>query len=296
MIEVAVGKPCILGEGPVWDSKTKRLLYVDIINGTVHEYDPATGDCKTIDVHQMVGAIAICNDGNLLAALKEGLAIINRRTGKLDLFSFPESHLPANRFNDGKCDPSGRFWIGSMHVDETANAGTVYMLETNLSVSKKIENTTISNGMAWSPDQQIFYYIDTPTMNVVAYDFDNASGTIKNKRAVISVKEKDGHPDGMTVDTDGMLWIAHWNGWQVARWNPNTGEKLFSLSMPVANVTSCTFGGDGLTDLYITTAKKGLTDEESKNQPLAGNLFVWKNSGYRGIAAFEYKSRNTADQ
>jgi sugar lactone lactonase YvrE len=130
-------------------------------------------------------------------------------------------------------------------------------------------------------------------MSVVAYDFELSTGNITNKRTVIAIDEKDGYPDGMTIDNEGMLWIAHWNGWQVTRRDPIKGEKLFALPLPVANVTSCTFGGSNFQDLYITTAKKGLTADELKQQPLAGNLFVWKNTDYTGLAAVEYKKHDT---
>jgi sugar lactone lactonase YvrE len=280
MVEVAIIHECLLGEGPVWDEKTNTICWVDIINGDIHELNPAIGSFKTIKVKHMIGAVAICTNGDFLAALKGGLGIVERETGKLNLFSDPESHLPNNRFNDGKCDPEGRFWVGTMSINESPNAGSLYVLDMNNQVAKKIEHTTISNGMAWSLDHQTFYYIDTPTLKVVAYDYEKSSGIITNPRIVITIDEKDGYPDGMTIDAEGMLWIAHWGGWQLTRWDPLTSEKLFSIPLPVANVTSCTFGGENLQDLYITTAKKGLNEEELAQQPLAGNLFVWKNSGH----------------
>ena len=237
----------------------------------------------------MVGAVAVCADGNLLAALKTGLAKIDRYTHEISTFMHPEPHLPGNRFNDGKCDPAGRFWIGTMAINETANAGSLYMLDANHHISKKIEGTTISNGMAWSADNKIFYYIDTPTRAIVAYDFDNNDGSISNKRTAFNIAEDDGYPDGMTIDAEGMLWVAHWGGWQVSRWNPITGEKLFTLPMPVANVSSCTFGGEDLQDLYITSARKDLSPDELEKQPLAGCLFVWKNTDYKGRPAVEFR-------
>ncbi|QEC76139.1 SMP-30/gluconolactonase/LRE family protein [Mucilaginibacter ginsenosidivorax] len=288
MVEVAVNHASFLGEGPVWDWRDNILYWVDIMGGHIHEYKPENKNFRTIDVNQMVGAVVACSDRQLLAALKNGLAMIDRESGEPAFLVHPEAHLPQNRFNDGKCDPAGRFWIGSMAIDETPNAGKLYMLNGKQDIAAKIHGTTISNGMAWSHDHKTFYYIDTPTMNVVAYDFDVHSGTISNKKTVITIDEKDGYPDGMTIDTDGMLWIAHWNGWQVSRWNPHTATKLFTLPLPVANVTSCTFGGPNLNDLYITTAQKGLTANELEQQPLAGMLFVWKDCGYEGVRAFEY--------
>jgi len=289
MVEVAVNYNCFLGEGPVWDAGTNTLIWVDILAGDVHEFNPETNSHKTVHTHQMVGAVALCADGNLLAALKPGLAKIYRHTQEISTFVHPEPHLPGNRFNDGKCDPAGRFWIGTMAIDETPNAGSLYMLDANHNVTKKVEGTTISNGMAWSADNKTFYYIDTPTRAIVAYDFNNNDGGISNKRTAFKINESDGYPDGMTIDAEGMLWVAHWGGWQVSRWDPTTGEKLFALPMPIAHVSSCTFGGENLQDLYITSARKDLSPVELEMQPLAGCLFVWKNTGYKGRPAVEFR-------
>jgi sugar lactone lactonase YvrE len=295
IVEVVTDHVCFLGEGPVWDSKLQSICWVDIMNGQIHEFGTRGGTLKTTDVHEMVGAVALCADGNLLAALKNGLAIVDRKSGGITPLSHPEAHLPANRFNDGKCDGEGRFWIGSMAVDETLNQGSVYVFDADGGITKKIEGTTISNGLAWNARQDTFYFIDTPTSAVVAYDYDADTANITNKRTIITFDVEVGHPDGMTIDADDMLWIAHWDGWQVSRWNPATGEKLFSLKMPVANVTSCTFGGDNFEDLYITTARKGLAEDELRRQPMAGALFVWKNSGYKGLPAVEYRQAATTN-
>jgi sugar lactone lactonase YvrE len=290
MLEIASAHTCLLGEGPVWDSRNQVICWVDVLKGKVYELEPETGALKTITTHQLTGAVVLCEDGNFLGAFGNGFGFINRNTGFIDLFSDPEAHLPANRFNDGKCDPAGRFWAGTMSIAEKPLAGSVYMLDLDFSVSRKIEGVTISNGMAWSPDQRRFYFIDSPTGKVVGYDYDVLGGRISGKETVIEFEDRDGFPDGMTIDEEGMLWIAHWNGWQVSRWDPVTGEKLFSIPVPVANVSSCTFGGKDLQDLYITTARKDLSSTEIKEQPLAGSLFVWKNSGYKGMPPFEYKN------
>jgi sugar lactone lactonase YvrE len=175
-----------------------------------------------------------------------------------------------------------------MSFSQTPGAGRVYALENDLSVTKKMETVTISNGMAWSADHQTFYYIDSPTFEVASYHYDKHTGHISNKKTVIKIEEKEGSPDGMTIDREGMLWIAHWDGWQVARWNPETGEILARVQLPVARVSSCTFGGENLDDLYITSAREGLTNGELQKQPLAGSLFVVRGCGYKGMAAFEF--------
>jgi sugar lactone lactonase YvrE len=280
---------CLLGEGPVWDAKRKVICWIDILNGIIHEYSPAQQTHQTIPVHQMIGSLAVCSNGNFIAALQNGFAFVDRKTGEIKMIANPEEQLPNNRFNEGKCDPAGRFWAGTMSLDEEAGAGNVYVIHHDLAPEKKIGTVTISNGMAWSLDQKTFYYIDTPTCKIVAYDYDKNTGHINNKRVIIKNDEKDGYPDGMTIDDEGMLWIAHWDGWQVTRWNPGTGEKLHSIKLPVAKVTSCSFGGDNLEDLYITSAKVGLTEGQLEKQPYAGALFVIQNCGFRGTPAFEFQ-------
>lgn len=135
------------------------------------------------------------------------------------------------------------------------------------------------------------YFIDSPTRKVVGYDYDRTNGELANKRTVITIAEQDGFPDGMTIDQEGMLWVAHWGGWQVARYDPGTGKKLFSVAMPVSQVTSCTFGGETMEDLYITSARKGLGKEELEKQPLAGSLFVVRNCGHKGLPANKFKTK-----
>ncbi len=176
-----------------------------------------------------------------------------------------------------------------MSLSEDAGAGSLYVLDSDLKCSQKIKGVTISNGLAWSADRKTFYYTDTPTLEVAAFDYDDYTGAISNRRTIIRIEEKEGYPDGMTIDNEGMLWIAHWNGWQVTRWNPATGTKLLSIKLPVAKVTSCTFGGENFDDLYITSAKVDLTEAELKEQPFAGSLFVIRQCGFKGLPSFEFK-------
>ncbi|MEZ4995354.1 MAG: SMP-30/gluconolactonase/LRE family protein [Saprospiraceae bacterium] len=277
-----------LGEGPVWDSKRQTIIWVDILNGIIHEYSPTQKQYRTIATPSMVGAVALKPDGNLIAALQNGLAFVDRTSGAISMLHDPESHLPGNRFNDGKCDPGGRFWVGSMSLAEEQGAGNLYMIDNNLTTVLKIPGVSISNGLAWSPDHSTFYYIDTPTREVWAFDYDLQTGNIANKRVVIRIPETEGSPDGMTIDREGMLWIAHWDGWQISRWDPGHGEQLLSIRLPVARVTSCTFGGPDLQHLYITSARVGLTTGQLAQQPLAGSLFVIENFGYQGLPAHEF--------
>ncbi|MEI6087420.1 MAG: SMP-30/gluconolactonase/LRE family protein [Bacteroidota bacterium] len=290
-IETVTNHLCVLGEGPVWDAARNEIIWVDIIEGAIHQYSFANESLKTFSMGEFVGCVAICNNGDLIFASKFGIGLLDRNTGIKKMLHHPEKHLPFNRFNDGKCDVAGRLWAGTMAIDETIGAGSVYVNDLQKS-DKKISNTTISNGIAWNADNTILYFIDTPTFELVSYQFNKIKGDISNRKVVIQIPHEDGHPDGMTIDTEGMLWIAHWDGWQITRWDPNTGKKISHIKLPVSRVTSCTFGGSDLTDLYITSARKGLTDEALKEQPLAGSLFVIRNCGYQGLPAFEFNNLN----
>ncbi len=271
-----------LGEGPVWDARTRALCWVDITSGHIHEFRFPDNNHSLLDTGEMVGAVALLPDGNYLAALQSGLAVIDRESGARKPLCHPEAARPGNRYNDGKCDPAGRFWVGTMALDEQPGAGSLYMLNSDLTTELKVEGVSISNGLAWSADQRTLYYIDSPTRRVQAFDFDKKTGNLSNRRVAFSIPEEEGSPDGMTIDREGMLWIAHWDGWQVARWNPANGEKLLGWRLPAARITSCTFGGDGMNDLFVTSARVGLSAKELASQPLAGAVFLIKNCGYGG--------------
>lgn len=266
---------CLLGEGPVWDARRSSLFWVDILRGEIHEYRPADGYSHTISVGEYVGAVAPYRDGRLMAAMKSGIVLLDPDTGEREAVGHPEAHLPGNRYNDGKCDPAGRFWVGSMSLQEEPGAGSLYMIDHDRSITRQLEGVTISNGLAWSNDHRTMYYIDTPTFEVAAFDYDIATGGISNRRVAIRIPETDGYPDGMTTDREGCLWIAHWDGWQVTRWDPHTGRKIHHIPMPAARVTSCAFGGDTGNDLYITSARTGLSEEELGRMRGAGGVFAY---------------------
>ncbi|HMC85764.1 MAG TPA: SMP-30/gluconolactonase/LRE family protein [Chitinophagaceae bacterium] len=287
--ELVLSYTCKLGESPVWDVKQQLICWVDILKGELHQYSLENKTHTVIAVNQMLGAIGLCENGNFIAALQNGFGFIDRSNHQVTMIIDPEADLPGNRFNEGKCAPDGRFWAGTMALSEEANAGNVYCLQPGLSVIKKITGVTISNGIAWSIDHSIFYYIDTPTLEIAAYDYDKINGSISNRKAVIHIPDGEGYPDGMTIDDEGMLWIALWGGWKITRWNPQTGKKLLEIKLPVSKVSSCTFGGPRLQDLFITTAMKDLTSEELRQQPLAGSLFVVKDCGFTGLPAYFFK-------
>jgi sugar lactone lactonase YvrE len=193
-----------------------------------------------------------------------------------------EPRLAGNRFNDGKCDLTGRFWAGTMDIEERRASGALYFLERN-KVRRVLGGVTISNGLGWSPNNDTMYYIDTPTRRVCAFDYNAETGKVKDRRTVVDFNpDQQGSPDGMAVDTEGKMWVAHWGGSRVTRWNPATGRPLDAVILPVSQVTSCCFGGRNLDELYITTARTGLDREALLRQPLAGGVFRVK-TGLRGL-------------
>lgn len=271
-----------LGEGPVWDPERQRLLWVDILSGHIHQFYPSSQKHTIFDVGQMVGAVALTTSGQLIAALQNGFHLIELDAELISPIGDPEEHLPENRFNDGKCDPAGRFWAGTMSVHDTPGAGKLYMLDSDVSITEKISNIGCSNGLAWSNDHSAFYYIDTAAQAVVKYDYEITTAAIHNPQTIIAIPTEEGYPDGMTIDTEGMLWIALWDGWKVVRYNPHTGKKIWEYHLPVSRPTSVCFGGELLQDLYVTSAKTGLSPEQLDKQPHAGSVFIFKATGCQG--------------
>ena len=222
-----------------------------------------------------------------MLALKNGFASFDLETEQLTLIADPETHLPGNRFNDGKCDAAGRLWAGTMGIEPKSASGHLYSLHPDLTVHRHLDNLTISNGLAWSLDHQTMYFIDSPTQQVVAFDFNLEMGTLSNQRVVIEIPKEAGLPDGMTIDSDGKLWIALWGGSQVAQWDPVSGQCLRQIPVPASQVASCAFGGPNLDVLYITTARIGLSPTDLATQPQAGGLFKTQ-PGVRGVPAYEF--------
>ncbi len=290
-VELVIDSKSDLGEGAIWNYKTGELIWINITGKILNFYNPKTGNNKELFTGQMIGTVVPCDNDQVLIALKNGIYTLDPLTGTKKLIVDPEVELPDNRFNDGKCDPAGRFWAGTMSTINHQNAGSLYRLDRDSSVYKMIENVSISNGIVWSLDSDKMYYIDTPTQKVMVYDFNIENGDISNPNIAIEVSSDLGAPDGMTIDEKGNLWIALWGGSAVGCWNPETGELLRTVEVPVKNVTSCAFGGDNLETLYITTARTSTSDEELEKYPYAGGVFK-TNPGVKGIKAFFFKTEH----
>ena len=284
--EVAVRVEAIVGEGAIWDADKGVLYWLDILGSQLYVFDPKTGQNRAIDVGQTVGTVVPRASGGVMVALHNGFAALDLETEKVTPVADPERDIPANRFNDGKCDPAGRFWAGTMEFNGEADRGALYCLEIDHSVSRKVEPVTISNGIVWSLDNRTMYYIDTARDNVRAWDYDLESGDIGNERVVIE-NEEPGHFDGMTIDEEGMIWIAVFGGWGVWRYDPLSGALLEKVLVPVEQITSCAFGGDNLDELYITSCRYLMDEQALREQPLAGSLLRVK-VGARGVPAFAF--------
>jgi len=279
--ELLFDTKALLGEGPIWDAHTQTLYWVDILNKRVY----AEGNILA-QLDDFVGCIAPRNGGGLILTQRFGFARLEVDSVELTSLASPENVPTNNRFNDGKCDPRGRFLAGTMDMGEKDPTGSLYSFD-GKSITKLLGNVTISNGLTWSPDHKTFYYIDTPTREVKAFDYDMETGALANPRVAVRVTESLGWPDGMTSDMQGHLWIAMWGGAQVTKWNPNTGELLEQIPVPAKNVSSCIFGGKNLNELYLTSARLGLDEATLVEYPLTGGVFRLE-TNVEGMPTFEF--------
>lgn len=273
-----------LGEGPIWDPREHVLWWIDINEHLLHRYAPHDGQShggpdgvernETYDIGQRIGTVVPRVSGGLMLAVEHGFASYDPATQDLKILADPEAHLPGNRFNDGKCDPAGRFWAGTLQsVEEDMTAGTLYCMYPDGHVEPRVPRVGISNGIVWTSDKKTMYFIDSPTRRVDAFDYDDATGDITNRRTAIELPEGIGYPDGMTIDAEDKLWVALWAGWGVARFDPASGKLLEKIDVPASQVTACALGGPDLTDMFITTARRDLTGSDLEHQPHAGGLF-----------------------
>ena len=271
-----------LGEGPVWDARTQTLYWIDILNKHVY----ADADIF-IELDETIGCIAPRKEGGLILTQRCSFWTCEPDSVRTtSLYSLADE--PSNtRFNDGKCDPRGRFLAGTMDMGEKDPNGSLYSFD-GKSVTRLLSGVTISNGLTWSPDQKTFYYIDTPTREIKAFDYDLETGAIADPHVAVHVPESFGWPDGMTSDMQGNLWIAMWGGAQVTKWDPATGQLLDRVPVPAKNVSSCVFGGKNMNELYVTSARKGLDEETLKQYPLTGGVFRIETK-VEGLPVFTYE-------
>ena len=270
-VELVLDARAELGEGPRWDPRGQRLLWVDILRGRVHSFRPDRGACRYVDAGRPVGALACAADGSVALAVAGGFARLDLDSGRVEMLAAVEAGRPGNRMNDGACDSAGRFWAGTMALDEGPQAGALYRLDPDLRVHTMLSGVTISNGIDWSPDDRRMYYVDSPTRRVDVFDFDVEGGSIANRRPFVALGSEAGVPDGLTVDAAGFVWLALWGGGALRRYGPD-GALDRIVPLPVSHPTSCAFGGRDLDELYVTSARRPLSKEERAREPMAGGL------------------------
>jgi sugar lactone lactonase YvrE len=259
-----------LGECAVWDPQRQRLFWVDTYNHRVHRYDPRSSSDRLFDVGDAACCIALAGGDQLLVALRDRIAMLDLDTGRVTDLQHVEFSRADTRFNDGKVDPQGRFWVGSMST--VPGHAALYRYDPDGSLHIMETGFTTVNGPNWSPDGKTFYLTDSPTRRIYAYRFDGKTGSISGRRVLIDLEDQVGEPDGMAVDRAGHLWSAQWNGWCILRFDAS-GRELERLPMPVQCPTSMAFAGPALDEMYITSASVGLSQAEIQQGYLAGDLF-----------------------
>lgn len=276
------------GEGSIWHPDRNTLFWVDIEGQRLYEFCPGKQDCKTWDFDRMVSTVVPETDSTVVVSLQDEIVRVNLNDGSLTSIA-PIPHYEGKvRCNDGKCDPAGRLWIGTMGFGAPKGAGTLYTVVSDGTVTVHLDDVTISNGIVWSADKKFMYYNDTPTGRIDRFRYDEENGEIHFDGVAVVLPPGTGSPDGMTIDKDDNLWVAQWGGYGVYCYNPHTGKLLAKVEVPAPNVASCAFGGKDMNTLYITTARAGLSDEQLKEYPLSGSLFVCQ-PGTSGPVPYRFK-------
>lgn len=273
--EIAVRHEAVLGEGPTWDASAARLLWVDILSARVHTYDPATGRRTVMATEQHVGAAKPRAGGGLVVNLRDGVGLYDAGGAFRWLHRAP---VEGRRGNEAAVAPDGSLWAGTMRYDEAPGGGTLTRIAPDGTAAPLLTDVAVSNGTGWSPDGSRMYYVDSPTRRIDVFDVRPGDPVPVNRRPLAVVEPGAGYPDGLTVDADGCLWVALWDGGAVRRYTPE-GKLDRVVVLPVRRPTSCAFGGAALTDLYITSARKGL----AAPHPLSGSVLVLPGAG-KGLA------------
>jgi L-arabinonolactonase len=272
-IEVLECDRGVLGESPVWSVREQALYWVDIRRQLLLRYDPAMRAVAQWKFDEAVGSVVLRASGGVVLSLTSGFTSFSAESGfRLQLRS-PEAHIPNQRFNDGRCDPRGRYWVGSMSDVDRIPTGSLYRIDPDWTAHKWLTGITIPNSLCWSPDGRRMYFADTIESTIFVFDYDLDTGRIANKRVFATTEGRPGRPDGSTVDAEGYLWNAEFGSWCVTRYAPN-GRVDRRIHLPAQCPTSCAFGGSALDTLYVTTARHRLSAAEQKAQPLSGQILA----------------------
>ncbi len=283
------------GEGPVWDARLRRLYWVNIVHGQLLWLDENAQKCRALEFPPPLGFVALTDDpGVLVAGLASSLALLHLESGRVEALAQLESPDAPFRCNDGKCDPTGRVWAGTMSTNPDAQPpGSLFSLKPSSPPQRVLRDVGCSNGLAWNMVRREFYFIDSLAHRVDRFRWDPETGDITHRSTLASFPDDHGLPDGMCIDTDGHLWVAFWDGSCVRHIHHETGDTLATIQLPAKRVTSCTFGGPDLATLYITTSHEGLSPSERTAQPLAGSVFS-VTPGARGLPADYFHLRTLA--
>jgi len=274
-LECVLDARASLGEGPVWSLVERVLYWIDINAPSLNRFDPQSGRNTVMPLPESIGCFALKRSGGFIAALRSGVWFLDRDGKPIDKVADAPYDTSTHRFNDGRCDPQGRFWPGAMDETQKGSSASLYRLDPGNRLIEMVKGVMISNGLAWSPDGRTMYHTDTPTQTVHAYDFDPASGAISNRRVLVQFHAKSDRPDGGAVDSEGCYWSALYHGGAVVRVAPD-GTVRSRHSLPACCPTMCAFGGPDLCTLYVTTARQRLSDDELQRLPLSGGLFAMR--------------------
>uniref|UniRef100_A0A8D0GDP2 Regucalcin n=1 Tax=Sphenodon punctatus TaxID=8508 RepID=A0A8D0GDP2_SPHPU len=292
-IECVIKDHCKIGECPTWEEKENSLMYVDVTGKKVCRWDSTTNHVQRISVDAHVSAVALRKSGDYIITLGTSFAALKWNDQSVTIIAHVDKDKSNNRFNDGKVDPAGRFFAGTMGMEIRPavlerKQGSLYTLLPDHSVVKHFGQVDISNGLDWSLDHKTFFYIDSLSYSVDAFDYDLQTGNISNRRSMYKLEKEENIPDGMCIDTEGKLWVACYNGGRVIRIDPETGKRIQTVKLPVDKTTSCCFGGKDYSEMYVTSACEGMDDEWLSRQPQAGSIFKITGLGVKGIPPYSF--------
>ncbi len=273
--ELLLQSDALVGEGPFYVEETGELHWVDIERGEIHCTDVATARDRHVRVGERVGSAVPSRIGpGWVAGLRDGVALV-APDGSIEVQVGVEDDRPSQRMNDGACDSRGRFWTGTMDEEGAPGVACLYRVEKDLTVTQAVSGVALSNGLGWSPDERLFYYVDSRKQTLDVFDFDVDAGSLAKRRVLVEIPEAEGMPDGLAVDDAGCIWLALWQGASVRRYTPE-GRLDALLELPISQVTSCAFGGPGGDTLFITSGSTGLSAAAREREPLAGSVFAWQ--------------------
>ncbi|MCI2256458.1 SMP-30/gluconolactonase/LRE family protein [Domibacillus sp. PGB-M46] len=275
-------------EGPFWDEGQICLFCVDILNNKLIAYDVEKQSIEEVILETNITSVILDQNHSIFLSLRDKWGLFDKAGKFVKPLVYLENMKPSMRFNDGKVDPYGRFWLGTMSEDDNRGEASLYLIDHNGKVTESKKGITISNGLAWNKEGTMIYTIDTPSKKIMSYPFSEKTEVLKGGEVVFDFTDTIGSPDGMTIDENDHLWVALWGGGRVVCIDPQEKKVVDQISLPVTNVTSCTFGDHDFKTLYITTASEGLSEEQHKREPLAGSLFSYR-LNVAGAVSRKYK-------